>query len=313
MSPTVARDVAAYLIRMSGEEKLKLTWFGGEPLYNREAIEIICDELKKVNKPFRSTMVSNGYYLDPETAKSAYHDWNLKTIQITIDGTKEVYQRTKAYQERNPNAYERVLNNVRGAIDAGLMVRIRMNMDGNNAEDLFRLADELRGRFDGCKRIVGECSLLQELAGKVGAFSSEEEAARKCWELQKKLDVQWPGPVKMLPRELPYNCCMADNDACEVILPDGNVGRCERLDLPNVVGSIYSAERDLEQVKAWKETISFPECSTCPCYPQCINLRQCDWVEHGCAASRRLLKIWEIEEKMLSTYHQFIANQKLGG
>lgn len=305
MTPEIARDAAAYMIRVSGDEELKLTWFGGEPLYNRRAIEIICAELKKASKPFRSVMVTNGYYLDPETSRIAYRDWNLKLVQITLDGTKEVYQRTKAYIEHDPNAFERVIRNIRGASDAGIKVLLRFNMDAKNANDLMRLTYELKESLAGCGNITGECELLREYIGKIGRFSSEQEAAETWLRLQNRLDAQWPRSKDGLPKSILVNSCIADNDACETILPDGSVGKCDRIDFKNTIGSITTTETDQKEKEAWKETVTFPECSICPFFPQCIVLKRCKGAKDGCAEALRIRKRWELEEKMLIEYERY--------
>lgn len=305
MTPETAKDAVAYMIRVSGDEELKLTWFGGEPLYNRRAIEIICAELKKVGKPFRSVMISNGYYLDEETARTAVRDWNLDLVQITLDGTKEIYQRTKAYVERDPNAFDRVIENIRRASEAGIAIHIRLNMDARNADDLYRLTDELKERLNGCRKITAWCELLREYTGRIGRFSSEEEAAETCIRLQQKLDAQWPRKKEGLPRSMVANCCMADNDSCETILPDGTVGKCDRIDYRDTIGDIWSADVDMDEVNAWKERVTFPECRTCPMFPQCIILKRCKGMKKGCSKAVRIRSRWEIEEKMRTEYERY--------
>ena len=97
MSKQTARDVGAYIARVSGGEQVKIHWFGGEPLCNPEAMDIICDALSKAGISFVSSVTTNGYYLTPELTERAMRDWHVTGALIAIDGTKEVYQRTKAY------------------------------------------------------------------------------------------------------------------------------------------------------------------------------------------------------------------------
>ena len=305
MTAETAKDAASYMIRVSGEEELKITWFGGEPLYNRQAIDCICAELKKAGKPFRSVMISNGYYLDEETARTAVRDWNLDLVQITLDGTKEIYQLTKAYVERDTNAFDRVIENIRRASEAGIAIHIRLNMDARNADDLYRLTDELKERLNGCRKITAWCELLREYTGRIGRFSSEEEAAETCIRLQQKLDAQWPRKKEGLPRSMVANCCIADNDSCETILPDGTVGKCDRIDYRDTIGDIWSADVDMDEVNAWKERVTFPECRTCPMFPQCIILKRCKGMKKGCSKAVRIRSRWEIEEKMRTEYERY--------
>ena len=307
MSPQVARDAASYMMRVSGNEELELIWFGGEPLYNREAIEIICAELHRGGRPFHSIMITNGYYLDAETVSTAKRDWNLRDVQISIDGTKEAYERTKAYRNPEGSAYERVMRNIGLALDAGIHVLIRLNIDGNNANDLFKLADELAERYAGNENLHVYVFPLQEYVGKISAFSSEDEAESVCVALQEKLDTLWPGYFRNLPRKMIRNSCMADNDAAELIMPNGGIEKCEHIQHQDHIGNIYSEWRDTAKIQAWKERNIFPECQNCELYPQCILLKRCDKAQFGCSKADRALKRRRLEKQVMQAYRDYIA------
>ena len=308
MPPEVARDAAAYMARVSGDEELSITWFGGEPLYNRQAIEIISAELHRLGKPFHSLMITNGLYMDPATAIVAQRDWGVRNIQVTIDGTKELYERTKAFIDKDDSPYERVMANIGAAMDAGIQVLVRLNIDGNNANDLFRLAEDLGQRYGGRKSIHAYVFPLREYKGRIAAFSTEEEAEKCCLTLQDKLDELWPGYAQGLPAKMHGNCCMADNDAAELIMPDGGIEKCEHIQHREYLGSIYSSARDDEGIAAWKEKVYYSECDYCPLYTQCIILKKCDTTRFGCSKADRALKKQRLEKQILHTYREHIEN-----
>lgn len=61
MSSRTAEQVATYIYNNSlNTEMVELRWFGGEPLVNYKAIDIICSNLQKMGQPFYSTISSNG-------------------------------------------------------------------------------------------------------------------------------------------------------------------------------------------------------------------------------------------------------------
>lgn len=304
MSEKTANDVVAYIARVSKGERVTLNWFGGEPLYNSNVIEIICNGLKKRGVSYQSTMISNGFFLDPDTANDAKKNWNMTNVQITLDGTEHVYNQTKAYTNCNENAFRRVLDNIEAAIALGINISIRLNMDSKNADDLFGLADELSSRFRGRKEIHTYVQLLQEVTGKIGAFSSEQLAAEKCIELTNKLVEQGLTVTPKLNRDLITNRCMADNDACEVIAPDGKICRCEHYKESEIVGSIYNDERNQDLVDTWKEYVTFPECKECVLYPRCFILKKCDWSAKGCPESIRTFKTERMKRQILVTFRE---------
>ena len=310
MSTDTAHDAVTYMLRVSGDEELKLMWFGGEPLYNRKVIEIITAELHAAGRPFHSLMITNGYFLDAETAITAKRDWGLRDVQISLDGTKENYERTKAYLHPEGSPYERVMNNIDSALEVGIRVLIRLNIDGKNAEDLFKLADDLGRRFAGKKNMHVYVFPLQEYTGKIPAFTSEDEAEAICIALQEKLDALWPGYCQELPRKPLINSCMADNDSVELIMPDGGIEKCEHIQHRDFVGTIYDEQRDTEIIQAWKERAFFPECEKCAFCPQCILLKRCDKARFGCSKADRALKRRRLQKQILYAYQKYIEEEE---
>ena len=304
MSPETARDVGNYIARICDKKKVKISWFGGEPLLNTDAIDIICGILKDYQIDFDSSLTSNGFYLDAETARKAVSEWHIKMVQITLDGTESVYNRTKAYIDQEAcNPFFRVMSNIKAALDAGIEVSIRLNMDRANAEDLFILADEIGKRFGSYPGFYGRVALLRRFIGDIHDFSSEEEAADYQQSLQEKLDSYSIGSRIKLSRSLYINQCMADNDNCEVILPDGRIERCEHIRESEVTGSIYEDARNTEKVQEWKKTVYFSECMDCELYPMCVNLAKCEWQKNGCSEARRRNARKRMSEAILAVYH----------
>ena len=303
MTSETARDVGEYVVRVCGGRKVSLSWFGGEPLYNAGVIDVISGVLQAHGVEYSSIMTSNGYYLDAQTAQKAVKDWHVKTVQITIDGTESVYNRTKAYINHDTGSpFQRVLNNIAGALDVGLEVAVRLNMDRANAENLFELADVLIERFGSRPNVFWRVALLNQFVGEIHGFSSTQEASEFQSRLQEKLDMHGMKQQPKLYGHISINQCMADNDNCEVILPDGRIERCEHIRESEVVGSIYEEARDMEKVLAWKETVFFPECAECALYPACVNLRKCEWKKDGCPESRRIKNKNNLHAAILAAY-----------
>ena len=305
MSTEVAQEVGKYIAEKSGGEKVNISWFGGEPLYNMNAIDTICSILQKNDVSYDSIMTSNGYYLDAETACKAKNDWHVKTVQVTLDGTEMVYNRTKAYINRDVDSpFQRVMDNIANALDSGLEVAVRLNMDAANADDLFILAEQIEKRFGHHPNLFGRAALLGKFTEDIHAFHSAQEAANQQKLLQAKLDGFGMVRRKELGRHFYINQCMADNSSCEVILPDGRIERCEHIRESEVVGSIYNEARDTEKIEAWKETIYFPECMECELYPMCVNLKKCEWQKDGCSEIRRNNNRRNMHAAIIAAYHQ---------
>ena len=228
MSEETAQGVSAYITCTCGGEPVELHWFGGEPLLNIQAIDLICKGLQKNEVKYNSYMISNGYYLDSKAVKKAVDLWNLKKIQITLDGTKETYERVKAYVDSDGDAYNRVLRNIENAAKAGIKVYIRLNTGAKNADEMLCLADELSARFKDKKNIVVCPSMLFDAKDASKIRGSETQMFDSIIKIKRKLrENGFAINTNQLECEFKNNNCKADNDACDIILPDGRLCRCE--------------------------------------------------------------------------------------
>ena len=294
MKEETALKVAEFIIRNHATGKVKLLWFGGEPLYNKGVISLICDKLRRAGVDYQSSMISNGYLFDDDTVSEAIGPWNLKRVQITLDGTEEVYNRSKAFVRPETSPYRRVLSNIHCLLDAGIQVSIRLNIGRHNADDLLDLADILTHEFGGQKLLGVYSHTLFETGSEMEAVSQHRELFDARMKLQEKLREGKFAQEGSLPDQLKLNRCMADRDADVIILPDGRLGQCEHYSEDPCFGSIDSPERDetlLEEFKRLREELD--ACADCPFYPDCYRLTQCEEAAH-CYPEER-------EEKRLTT------------
>ena len=306
MTDKTAHDVAEYIIHKCKGKEVSLLWFGGEPLFNQMPIEIITDCLRKNRIPFHSRMISNGYYLDKTTIRKAKEKWNLKRVQITLDGTKDVYLRAKAYIEQDENAFDRVMNNIEHALISGINVVVRLNIDGGNVKDMHDLIPLLGARFGAYTGFHAYAALLKPIAGDVQEFPDEIQEYKQYVSITDLLDQYGIGRVIPLTEGLHVNRCMADSDASEVLLPDGRIGKCEHFTETELVGSIYDDKYDEVMLKAWKEIMpKYPECHGCPLYPRCIYLVKCDYTETNCSKAARMRGEYNLKRQVLSEYNRY--------
>ena len=301
MTEETARETADYILRSSGGKPVKLSWFGGEPLYNRQVIDIICERLREHGAEYESGMVTNGYYLDRETVRHAYEDWHLRKVQITVDGTEKLYNRIKAYIDADENPYRRVMNNIAHALAAGVRVTIRLNMDAGNADDLCRLADDLAERFPDHAKLDVYVALIKKFGGGIHRYESWEETEKKYNAIREKLKAHGLLRVKPLPPVLRQSRCMADHDTSEVILPDGRVGRCEHYSEEMITGHIRDDRRDRAVIEKWKKPLQIPECGQCCLYPICTKLEMCLW-QNTCTELDRRIQRNELTEQVIAEY-----------
>lgn len=279
MSKETAQKVVRYIKNHCGEKKVNLSWFGGEPLFNQEAIDTICDGLSREKIEYSSYMVSNGYLFEEETVEKASKLWNLKRVQITLDGTEKVYNRVKAYIYKEGSAYQRVLDNIERLLNRSIAVVIRLNMDLYNAEDLLLLADELAARFAGRNNFgVYAHHIFEGNESMKGMHSDEgwEQREKAMNALFEKLVKTRIASKSGISKTVRLTRCMADSDGAITILPNGDIGLCEHFSDSEFIGHIDSPDFDKKMIESWKETMpEVAECETCFYYPECVMLKKC--------------------------------------
>lgn len=312
MTEETAEKVADHIAEVSRGDRVKIAWFGGEPLFNRSALTVITRRLSEKGLPFSSSMTSNGYLFDEDTVKEASELWNLKSVQITVDGTEAVYNRTKAYISSEDNPFARVMRNIGLLADRGITVFLRLNMNRSNYPDLMKLAGELGRRFGGREEIKAYPVMLRSFAGEVGEFADCKDEVRAYFYLKNELKANRIGRRETIVLEgFPTGRCMADNDGCEVIHPDGSLAKCEHFDETEVFGDVFSDIRKEGVTDSWKERVVFDECRVCAMYPRCINLKKCAWAAFGCSEALREIRIRQTRDRMLETFYN--SSENTGG
>jgi len=271
MTEKTAFDVADYIIKHYKKQKIHINWFGGEPLYNSKVINIICEELKKSDIDFDSSMISNGYLFDANIIEQAKKYWNLKWVQITLDGTEEVYNKTKAYIYKNTNPFKIVIENIKNLINNQIKVRIRLNLGEYNFEDLKRLTKYL---YEYLGRNKWFCVYVSPLYDELKTNGNDVYA--KLFELEDYLQSLGIFAKISLNEKYQNAACMADSNSSRLITPTGNIGLCEHFSDSNIIGNIYSKKLDDNLKNSWKETLpEQPKCKSCIFFPECKRIKKC--------------------------------------
>ena len=146
MTEKIAIATSEY-IRSHSNNKVKLTWFGGEPLLNTVIIDLICQKLNDFGISYFSHIITNGLLITRDIVDKAINVWKLKRVQITLDGTEQVYLRAKAYVNSQGFEFQTVLDNIEVLLNSKIAVNIRLNQDAYNTEDLLTLLVLLHNRF----------------------------------------------------------------------------------------------------------------------------------------------------------------------
>ena len=129
--------------REQGRQLLSCTIHGGEPFLARniKTIRHICEHCRELDLPI--SVFTNGYELD------AYFDlikeFNIDSLLITLDGVGAKHDRRRPVAGGG-SSYERIVKNVTAALERGINIRLRTNVDRQNIDELGELLNDFKAR-----------------------------------------------------------------------------------------------------------------------------------------------------------------------
>lgn len=282
MSSETAEKITDYILTHKADSTLHLKWFGGEPLVGMSRIDQICNALAERNVDFSSSMISNGYLFDEQIVWKAVHLWRLKRIQVTLDGTRDIYNKTKAYTNSDSDPYYRVLNNIKQLLENNIYVSIRLNLDSHNRDDLGNLVHDLKAHFGMFKNFGVYTHVLFENVG-FSPLKRDPETEKDLYSsqdaLRKKIEEYgFSNRQEALPA-LKTHACMADSESAVCFFPDGRMFKCEHTKEGDEFGHIEKGITDRSKIVKFQDTYETENCHDCPLYPKCILLKHCPGTE----------------------------------
>jgi len=262
MNERVALDVADYIKKNSDISRRNiLRWFGGEPLMNRKAIDIICGSLRKSDAMFRSYMSTNGDLMPKVEDKDLYF-WNLKIVQLSIDYPDAKYDEAKGLPI---GAYERLKETVQRFDELGIESRIRIHYHSDTGmEPIYKIIED----FKSSNR---SSMYISTLYGDTVGWKDFEQIMKA-----EDLLISYRKYGDIIPTTgTPYHC-MADDNYSRTITAEGGLSPCEHYSYEENYGTIYSDIYDQEQIVKWRSKRKHNlKCMDCPLFPSCELLAAC--------------------------------------
>lgn len=144
-------------IRIISPLEVDLVFYGGEPLLNPEAIQIISREMFEITKPMgiqlNISIITNGVLLDRQLVDFLL-PLGLKEIKVTLDGDREAHNAKRPHRN-GEGTFDTILRNL-SKINGKVPISVGGNFDDSNKESIPRLLDLLVERgFNGNLKRVG--------------------------------------------------------------------------------------------------------------------------------------------------------------
>lgn len=271
---TVAQTLEFIKSSRNPDAPVKLNWFGGEPLVGEKAIDKICEGLREAEIPFASSMVTNGSLITEKTVEKMLNDWNLKSVQITLDGGEDEYNRRKNYITKFDSAYYHVLSRIGMLNENGIRVNIRVNVDENNIGGIEDMAKEVIGFITRPELVRIHLYPLFDIHG----FRDDLEIWKRCFEVEERLqELGYRIILAYSVQKTKIAYCMADSPNSSVVIdPDGRLYPCEDISSIGCLGDVINGVTNT----SLKKSLLTPEkaaerCRGCFSLPNCTTFTKC--------------------------------------
>ncbi len=270
---------------LQGVKKMRVVWFGGEPLLAKERIWSLSEQFIKITAAhdveYSAYIVSNTYCVDADVIENMKL-YKITGIQSTVDGladfhNKRRFLKTKPFED----TFTVILKNVRQLVDHDINVNLRINVDKTNVDQVEPLINYLVDKGLGKVKIsIGQvlpitsiCDGIADTCLTTEEFSDWTNLYYKI--LQKNgFEVFDKYPFYPVPR---CNYCGADSINSFYIVPNGDIFKCWDEIEDNPVGNVFkgvgSNIEDEYNLSKWicNDFLDDEECQKCKYLPICAG------------------------------------------
>lgn len=285
-------------------QKLDIGWFGGEPLMGLQTMRVISRQLIDFcalhGTAYAAKVVTNGMSLKDAIFEELVSDMNVRQIEITLDGTRDVHD-IHRYTKQREGSFDIIFQNLLNVLaikeqkKLDCVLSVRCNVDRNNVDgviDLIRLlaAHNLQGKINFYTANVyswaGNDAHKQSL--------TKEEFAQKEIEWRKEMIRTGFAHGFDMPKRKKITCMITSKDA-EMFDAFGNVFNCSETSYSPFyehsaykLGNISQADgiSTVRYLQNWNDIVQQEEtlpCHTCVMLPVCGGSCPKSWREGNIA------------------------------
>jgi radical SAM protein with 4Fe4S-binding SPASM domain len=315
LNEETAGKVIEFIDKNRYGNNVKIKWYGGEPLMNMKAIDIISEGLLKKRLTYSSTMISNGLLFSEEVISKANKLWNLRNVRITLDGTEKTYNETKKYKKCADSPFQIVLKNIDNLLAEGISVTIRLNIEKKNMDDVKKLINYL------CKKYKDNF-LLDFMLRPLNNTNENKQIESVGINRDSVLNEITLMKEKLFSDGFFVNCgkltgltlcsCIADSGKYIAIKPNGDLVYCSSdFDKKNY-GSVYNDSRPIPFPELSKQLFEKKAiCDDCPLFAICSPSKLCPaCIKPICNETQKVYNIEDVKLTMKKEYRIYKVNKR---
>jgi len=279
MNDETAEAVYGFVVNsLRNVERFGVCWYGGEPLLALDTIKRLSrrfiDLARLMGIDYDADIISNGYLMTPDVAKTLTQQCRVTFWQVTLDGPPEVHDQRRRRRRGGPT-FATILDNVKASYQFFQRVAIRINVDKQNVGDVPRLLD-----------ILDDSGLKNKVAVYLGHVQNVgatcPSIAPTCFAVDEFADIEVEtyrlfaarGFDVSLRSGLRSAVCMADRKDSYLIDQRGNLSKCWNLVGKDAhrIGTVFDSELN-DRSLAWLGYDPFEDsdCRSCNILPLCMG------------------------------------------
>lgn len=282
INQSVIKNILSYLQTIRDKcKKLRVTWFGGEPLLAYKTLKTMSYELidfcERNHIEYSADITTNGYAFTRERCVELVNNLKVKRYIITIDGLADIHDKRRHLRNGLPT-FNRIWSNVHDLVNEGAWVVLRMTIDKENYPYIHDFLDYLAAS-QLAKRIgLSFCRTIdynftpKDVQSTLYTEQEFREIEWDCISYAHKLGL-WK---YSFPHPAPSGGCLRDGDI--VISAEGDIFKCldtvgdERWKTGDINGlSSKCAGINEEWYQQWLNWMpdNNEECANCVLLPLC--------------------------------------------
>lgn len=274
--------------RLAGLRALRISWFGGEPLYGWPAIEDLApffdQKAKERDLFFGSHMTTNGYLLTPDVQERLLK-WRVASYQITVDGSPEDHDCNRPTRD-GQGTFHTIFDNLKALHRRSeeFRVNLRVNFDKNNYPRMDSFLDMVQAELGNDPRFrlqfqpVGRWGGPKDADLEVCGHQESRDIQRELKKTANERGMYLGSTLKDV--KVGSQVCYAARPYSYLIGATGKIMKCTvALDMKdyNIVGQITpEGEFDLDDDKyaLWTEPAfeNDGQCQKCVIVPTCQGM-----------------------------------------
>lgn len=266
--------------------KIKINWFGGEPLLVKDKIVSFMKKCREIcvtiNRPLIGFMSTNGYNLSLDTFIELIN-CNIVFFQVTLDGNRATHNRLRPHKDIPDSSFDVIFSNLKSicSLKRFYRITIRINLTKSAVKSIIEYA-QMANFMVGNHKFEINCQKMSDYGGQQIKELANEIINDDDFDYAVKILANSGLNIAKQPLfEFAGGVCSAGRKNSYYISQEGGVFKCalalydEEYSEENAIGKMMPEGEillnEIKEAKWVKMSTPDVQCKECVFYPLCLN------------------------------------------